>query len=365
MTAARKKSSIAAVSWPAPPHNNAFIETASEMLSDLGLEVRAGKPTRWTTPAKRSDLYVIHWPDAIFWNNASHARRWFSIARILTNLTILKARGTRILWFVHNLQPHDLPSDRQHAWDVYTSRLCELVDGWLTLSPSTGDLVLARYPKLADKHHSFIWHPPYADSYDGNRAQARDELGLSNQAMIFGHAGLLRPYKNLAPLAQRFEEIAPEGSVLLLTGQAKHGAGDELWELAAQVHGLDYREGKLSPSQFDRALKAIDVFVAPYAQFLHSGALVHALSRGCVVVAPRVPFTEDLARELGADWVVLYDGDPSAAVMAEAADAARRRDGQRPDLSAFHPKKNLERLHDLLTELGLNVNIRDKGVYST
>ena len=353
--------SFQAICWPAPPHDNAFIETASAMLSDLGVDVRPGNPTRCTTPTKTADLYVIHWPDAIFWNNASHARRWFWIVRILTNLRILKARGTRILWFVHNLQPHDLSADRRRAWDVYTRGLSRLVDGWLTLSPSTADLVRARYPELADKPHSFIWHPPYADSYVGSRSQAREELGLSDHSMIFGHAGLLRPYKNLAPLAQKFDEIAPQGSLLLLTGKAKHGAGDALEELAGQVHCLDYREGKLSPSQFDRALKAMDVFVAPYAKFLHSGALVHALSRGCVVVAPRAPFTEDLARELGADWVVLYDDEPDAAVLARAAAAAGRQKGHAPDLSALEPEQNLGRLRDLLTTLGLDVSAIGTG----
>ena len=347
------------ISWPAPPHSNAFIETASEMLSDLGLDVRPGNPTRWTTAAKPTDLYVIHWPDAIFWNHASPARRWFWIARILANLTILKARGTRILWFVHNLQPHDLSPIRQRAWNVYTGGLSRLIDGWLTLSPSTADLVLARYPTLAEKRHRYIWHPPYADSYGGDRATAREELGLAGQAIVFGHAGLLRPYKNLAPLARRFEEIAPEGCLLLLTGQAKHGAGDELQELATQVPRLDYREGKLSPAEFDRALKAIDVFVAPYAQFLHSGALIHALSRGCIVVAPRAPFTEDLAQELGTDWVALYDGEPDASVMAKAAESAQRQKSKTPDMSALEPGQNLRRLRELLTGLGLDVATGD------
>ena len=360
MIAARKKDAISSCSWPAPPHSNAFIETASAMLSDLGLDVRPGNPTRWTTAATTTDVYVIHWPDAIFWNNASHARRWFWIARILTNLTILKARGTRILWFVHNLQPHDLSPDHQRAWDVYTRGLSRLVDGWLTLSPSTGDLVRARYPRLTNKPHSYIWHPPYADSYGGNRVQAREELGLADQAIVFGHAGLLRPYKNLALLARRFEKIAPEGSQLLLTGRAKHGTGDELEELATQVRGLDYREGKLSPTEFDRALKAIDVFVAPYAQFLHSGALVHALSRGCVVVAPRAAFTEDLARALGTDWVLLYNAEPDAAVMTNAAEAALRQTGTAPALRALDPEQNLGRLRDLLIELGLELAARDK-----
>ncbi|TQE98391.1 MAG: glycosyltransferase [Spiribacter salinus] len=326
------------------------------MLSELGMTVQGHNPTLWTTPIETADLYVIHWPDAIFWGDASQKRLWFWIARVLTNLTLLKARGTRILWVVHNLQPHDLSPERQRAWTVYARGFSRLVDGWLTLSPSTAEPAIGRYPALGRKRHSFIWHPPYADAYGGPHAQARAELGLPEDALVFGHAGLLRPYKTLGPLAARFGEIAPDGAILLLTGMAKDGAERELDALVGAVRGLDYREGRLSAAEFDRALTAMDVFVAPYARFLHSGALVHALSRGCVVVAPRAPFTEDLERELGAAWVVLYEGDePDMSVMAKAADGAQRQDGRMPDLSPLEPEQNLARLRDLLRGLGLDV----------
>ena len=41
--------SIAGVSWPAPPFENAFIETASDMFERLGVSVRPGNPTIWST----------------------------------------------------------------------------------------------------------------------------------------------------------------------------------------------------------------------------------------------------------------------------------------------------------------------------
>ena len=349
---------IKGLSWPNASHDNAFIDTACGMFSELGVIVRPGNPGFWITPLQRADVYIIHWPDAIFWGKTSLKQLRFRIARILKNLALLKAHCTRILWFVHNLQPHDLSRERQRAWNVYARGLSRLVDGWLTLSPSTGALAISRYPALARKRHSFIWHPPYVDEYGGSRAQAREELGLSDEAMVFGHAGQLRPYKNLGSLAAQFEEISPDGALLLLTGIAKDGTERELNALVGKVRGLDYREGRLLASEFDRALTAMDVFVAPYGRFLHSGALVHALSRGCVVVAPRAPFTEDLVREFGQKWVVLYDGEFDATVLSRAALAARRQDGQSPDLTVLDPAQNIDRLRAFLSGLGLGVTTR-------
>ncbi len=348
-----------ALSWPSAPHDNAFIDTACGMFSDLGMTVRAHNPTFWNTPVEKADLYVIHWPDAIFWGQASQKRLWFWIGRILTNLALLKARGTRILWFVHNLQPHDLPQHRQRAWNVYAGALARLADGWITLSPSTDRPVKERYPALARTRHTHIWHPPYENACGGNRAQARTELGLPTGALVYGHAGLLRPYKNLVPLAERFDALAPDNAVLLLAGMAKDGVDTELNALRGRVHGLDYRDGALSASDFDRALTAMDVFITPYGRFLHSGALVHALSRGCVVVAPHAPFTADLKMALGEDWVVLYEDSIEAAVLERAAEAAGRTKGRQPDLSALMPSANEFRLSRLLSEMGLRLPSND------
>nr|WP_279611237.1 glycosyltransferase [Thermostichus vulcanus] len=263
----------------------------------------------------------------------------------------LKLRGTRVLWFVHNLQPHDLHPEHHRAWGVYVSALLQLIDGWITLSPSTAGVVVERYPELSRKPQAFIWHPPYLISYSGNCEQARQELSLTSSALIYGHVGQLRPYKKLVPLAERFEQIAPPGSQLLIAGLAKDGVDSALAKLSNTRDALDFRPGSLTSEEFERVLTALDVFIAPYGNFLHSGALIHALSCGCVVVAPRVPFTCDLVEAVGSDWVITYDGEISTLTLAKAAISARSLTGERPDLSALEPSANLERLANLLVNM--------------
>ena len=123
-------------------------------------------------------------------------------------------------------------------------------------------------------------------------------------------------------------------------------------QLEAISGWMDWRRGTLSPAAFDRTLLALDVFVAPYSRFLHSGALVHALSRGCVVVAPRAPFTAALADALGEDWVILYAYAVTAEILERARQSVCRLRGTFPDLSSFKPERNLNRLHALLQRIG-------------
>jgi hypothetical protein len=356
-----------ALSWPAGPADNTFIETVCKMFADLGISVRGHDPRYWNTPLENVDLYLIHWPDALFWQEPSEARLWFWIMRVIVNISLLKARGTRIIWFVHNLCPHDLPVKRKRVWDLYIAALSRLIDGWITLSPSTDTLVVEIYPKLAEKRHVFIWHPPYNDEYGKSAEQARREIGLSVDALVFGHAGLLRPYKNLVALAQLFVDLAPDGAVLYLTGRPESSVDVNLSALCVEKNSISYQASSLNRPEFDRALLAMDVFVAPYRRFLHSGAIIHALCRGCVVVAPLTPFTADLAHALGDNYLILYEKELNDAVLSRAAQAVRDNCGQTPDLSMLLSVCNFERLHGLLLDIGLQVpekwwNVSDETI---
>lgn len=348
------KSLDVALSWPGTPDGNAVIEMACDMFSDQGLTITAHNPASWNTFRQKVALYVIHWPDVLFGVNPSKSRLWFMIARVLINLSILKLRGTRILWIVHNLEPHDLPLQRRNIWNAYIGCFSRLIDGWITLSPSTTETVLQRYPTLARKHHTYLWHPPYANTYNGTRSQARTELGLPEDATVIGHAGLLRPYKNLEKFAACFAEISPIGSLLLLTGRGKDGTEQFLGSLVGQVPGLHYQEGKLTPTEFDRALTSFDVFVAPYIHFLHSGAIVHALSRGCIIVAPTAPYTKDLLRVIGPNWIFLHEELlPTKKHLDDAVQTAKRHAGAKPNLAFMKPEANAQRLQKLLNDIGL------------
>jgi beta-1,4-mannosyltransferase len=81
---------------------------------------------------------------------------------------------------------------------------------------------------------------------------------------------------------------------------------------------------------------AADVVVLPYdtRSALNSGALLLALSLDTPVVVADSPINRELRRQVGADWVHLFDGDPAEALAVAKRVAHARRAG-RPDLDAF------------------------------
>ena len=322
------------------------------MLEGAGAVVEGGNPVRWRTALGRPDFFVIHWPDAIFWSRPHRLRLWFFIARVLTNLGLLRLRGTRLVWFVHNLEPHDLDRKHRLPWKVYSHLLARLIHGWVTLAPSTGASVSATWHVLARKPQTYVWHPPYAWPTAVSREQARQGLGHHDDAVVFAHVGLLRRYKNLEKLVDAFAAAdLPDANLTLAGAPTSDVYADRLADLVKQHHGVELSLGELSSHDYNVHLEGADVFVAPYSRFLHSGTLVHALCRGCVIVAPDVAFTRDLASAAGEEWVVVYAPPLTQRILATAAARARMLRGRRPDLSALAFERNAETLHSFVNAL--------------
>jgi len=340
-------------SWPAPPHENPFIDIITDLIFSEGEKVVSAKPTSWRTVLRKQNLYIIHWPDELFWRFRSKRRLWLDIFKVLLNLSLLRIRGTKIVWFVHNLEPHDLKADLKSAWYVLANGLCCITNGWISLSPSTCTPVTVRYPLLRKKPHTYIWHPLYPAHYQGTNAVARTELEIADNTVVFAHVGGLRPSKGLVELANDFDMFSPSKALLILAGKPMKEVDEALLRISGISTSFQYLPGRLAARDFDRILTATDVFIAPYADFLHSGALIHALSRSCVIVAPQKPFVEDLERVVGSDWVVSYQGSLDARTLLKAAEAAQRVKGQKPCLNEITSSENRLRARSLFTDLGI------------
>lgn len=340
-----------ALSWPGPDYENNFVMTIGEMFENLGYTVRGFNPVSWSAPSLDANLIIAHWPDAIFWPNPSKARLWFWIMRTVANLAFLKLKGAKLVWVTHNLFPHDLPKSRAFAWRVYSHLISSLTDGWVTLAPSTGSLVERTFPKLLEKPKAVVWHPPYDNCYNGTREEARMKFSLLEHQIAFGHVGLLRPYKNLSALTGNFPNIFPPDSRLIIAGEAKDGVERELSELEGKAGRYSFRRGRLTKSEFDQTLTAIDVFIAPYKDFLHSGALIHALSRNCVIVAPYTCFARDLQIAVGENWVELFHGQITRETINNASKKAKRVANCKPDLSPLEPRNNQAELSKMISLL--------------
>jgi beta-1,4-mannosyltransferase len=238
-----------------------------------------------------------------------------------TALTRWKAAGTRLVWTVHNLVPHELGSWKKPLWTIYVLRLGALVDGFLTLSPSTVAIVRQNMPALRDKPGGFAWHPAYrgVERCVAVRKATRKALGIPEDARVIAFVGLVRPHKGVGELISAFRQLPCDNIALLIAGQplsdkdeesvVGSAGSDPRIQLALRFHDFE---------EVSAFMGAADIIAAPFRSYLHSGSLILALSAARPVLTPEAGFSTDLRAEIGIEWVRLYKLPLTSEVLLRA-----------------------------------------------
>lgn len=340
-------------SWPGvESDHNRFLPILLGALAADGVRVVSFPDSgaiRMDGPEGPLDALILHWPDKVFWEAKGSAGAARLIAGLLARLAA-RPRTTKLVWMVHDLQPHDGRWFKRLAWPPYAAALARMADGALTLSSGTRAAVLEAYPALRAKPMEHVWHPAYpGEALDpAARAAARAALGWDAGIRAYGYCGQLRPYKGVEDLIAAFRALPDPAARLLVAGMPKDGA------IAATLQGLAGDDARitlqlrdLSPEAFRAALGACDLIVAPFRHSLHSGSIVHALSAARPVLTPATPFATSLAAELGRpDWLQTYEGP-----LTPAALAAARPPATPLDLAPLAPAAAARRIRGFLEDL--------------
>jgi beta-1,4-mannosyltransferase len=273
----------------------------------------------------RWDVFHIHWPERLL-RGSSPLRT--AARRLLFRLLLLRlaVRRGAVVRTKHNLSAHDGVSPAEQR---LLARLDRRTRSWIRLNPFTD------VPSDGSAH--LIPHGDYRSWYPVSTAGRRPGRLLS--------AGLVRPYKGVEELLGAFSDLRREDAQLRIAGNAPDPA------LAASVRGLAAAAARVSIDLRhvdDQALAdeiaAAQLVVLPYRAVHNSGAALLALSLERPVLIPGNDATRWLQEEVGAEWVITYDGELTSAVLDAALAATaeaptgrpRFRDRDWPRVAAMH-----------------------------
>jgi glycosyltransferase involved in cell wall biosynthesis len=159
-----------------------------------------------------------------------------------------------------------------------------------------------------------IPHGHYRDAYPAglDRATARKQLGVPDEAPVILYFGLIRPYKNVPHLITTFADAGIAGGVLLVAGKPyDQQLKDKIEATARATSGADVRLalGHIAAEDVQRYFLAADVVALPYRRILNSGAVILALGFGRPVLVPDKGSMAEHQEDFGEAWVRLYDGE--------------------------------------------------------
>ncbi len=178
-------------------------------------------------PNSRDERRVVH----IHWETNIYGSKYMfvSIVRMLYRfplLWLMKARGIKILWTLHNRYAHDYPHPRVDAFGR-------------SIMWRIADTVVVQQKKIAESESVnrpyarivFIPHPNFVGVFGpiwkGDRENLRKQYGIKQNEIILLAFGSVRPYKALPPLIDAVTEVYKKGIPirLLIAGKASEEYG--------------------------------------------------------------------------------------------------------------------------------------------
>lgn len=311
------------LAWPAFDNKtgNPYTRLLYRSVEALGPRVHEFTPRN----ALRSshDVWHVHWPDD-FLSYASPATAALYVGAELALMALARQRGTRIVWTIHDLGPHESP----HPWleRLFWPLFLPMVDGYITLSEHARAAACRRFPRLSAVPGAVVPHGHYRPAYPDpvSQAEARRCLDLPEDVPVAAYVGRIRPYKNVEHLVRTFREVPDPSARLLVTGNPTSTELQTRIEDAAAGSDRVRLDLRFVPDEeMPTVLGAADLVVLPYQDILHSGSALLALSFNRPVLVPQAGAMEELRADVGVDWVYTYDGSLTASTLDATLRSAR------------------------------------------
>jgi beta-1,4-mannosyltransferase len=218
----------------------------------------------------------LHWVEGLY-----EARtRLGALVRttfFLMLLIVLRARGIRIVYTLHNLLPHDTNRPRFHlAVRKLIVRLSHV-----TVVHSRPALNVASSILGSKGKFQVIAHGHYDGLYPSgaSRTQARCLLKLPNDTKIALFFGSLFRYKCVGALVNAANELARRNIVLVIAGDMSKLEHSDREALRRISHSnVILHEGFVPDSQVQYFMKSADCLVLPYIESFTSGMALLGLS---------------------------------------------------------------------------------------
>ncbi|ACE83246.1 glycosyltransferase [Cellvibrio japonicus] len=289
-------------------------------LQRLGVEV-----VEYTHQRALREHYALahfHWPDG-YVNQPGLVKTLQRLLLLSLVVLVLKRRGSKLVWTVHNTAPHDAWRPRlSQLFMQWFSRRC---DGLIFMSEANKASFYQRYQPAAHCQYAIIPHGHYRHCYPPAMAQqgAKTELQLDPARKVLLYIGMIKPYKNVDGLMQAFNRADLRDYQLVIAGNP------DTPELRKQLQAMRGKRTHLflhfiPDEALHRYLSAADLVILPYKAILNSGTLLLALSYDKPVIAPHMGAVADLQRELGSQWVYGYAGELNSHNLVQAVSALVR-----------------------------------------
>ena len=289
-------------SWPGLLSGNRYMESFRSGFKSSGhYFFPVDMPSNGVV--EEAEILFIQFPDVILWRNKNASREDLILTMLkeLISLYEWRANGTKLVWIVHNLFPHDINEEMRDLWKIFYYFLGQVCHEFASMCPSNEMIIRQNLSSLSLKDYRCFYHPQYKLSPQTPSAisEFRKDFGVSNSDVMIGVLGSIGGYKGLDSVVQAFKKLQRNNIRLLIAGKPR---SDEAMALLTEVIAGDSRiivvPKHLDDQYFDLMALACNKIIVPNSDYLNSGAIVYSLCAGKQVLALEKPYARDIYNSL-------------------------------------------------------------------
>lgn len=270
--------------YPKINESNKYNELFAESIEENGIEVVDYK---WTlnkegfkniSNMKKGDILHVHWPSHAYYRK-ENTKFFVKLTLMFFYIKMLKSRGIRFVWTVHNIFPHENKGiaieKKIRKW------LAKQSDLLFALGKTAKKNIISEFNVSPDKV-KVIKHGHYYGKYERGNNDFRKKLNIAPDETVFLFVGQIKPYKGIEDLAEIFTSHEFEKSKLIIAGKPsnemveyiKNVEDDKIIKILEFINDQDMID----------LIEASDFVVLPYKKITTSGSAILAASYGKPVI---------------------------------------------------------------------------------
>jgi beta-1,4-mannosyltransferase len=264
------------------------------------------------------DILHLHWVVETVTRHPNFIIAFVRSLMMLILIDFARKKGTKVIWTIHDETPHSIVHPRLANW--FQQHLLTRIDGYISLSEKTEEVIEKTIPTLQELPHAVIIHGHYRDIYPNTTTpqEARNKLQLTDKTRVLLFCGYIDTYKNVPKLIKVFRELAPPDWVLVIAGKIERESLEEDIKTASDNDpNVKLFLKHIPDDKLQNYFQAADLVVLPFTKILNSGSSVLALSFNCPILVPNLGSIPELKSIVGEDWVKTYSGDFTPEILSQ------------------------------------------------
>jgi beta-1,4-mannosyltransferase len=295
--------------WPKFNESNKYNELLSRSLEEQGLVVKEFNKFQ-IFKLKKNDIFHFHWISYAYQSDNIILFILKSVFLIMY-LLLLKIKGVKIVWTLHNLYPHNIKFKIMER--IVRSIIIRLVNRVIVASKSIKEAVKNEF-KLTEKKISIVRHGNYLNAYPEKKIYKKD-YGIQSDSFVFLFFGAIKKYKNVIYLIEEFlKSDVHKKSVLVIAGKPDSYMRKKL-EFYKDSKNLKLDLRFIPEEELFGLIKMSDIVVLPYKEITTSGSAILALTAKTPFIAPKTAFFTEYFNE---DVCFLYEDRQLRYVLSDA-----------------------------------------------